>query len=95
VPSAFTRTPRPDRFRALLRSDRDADDLGRLAGFLEAKRFLDRDLVERVHRHLDVGEFDAGSVALDADFHVVINDPLYWHKNLHRSPFVSIHTNDG
>ena len=46
------------------RSDRDGDDLGRLARLLEAHRFLDGDLVERVHRHLDVGELDAGLSAL-------------------------------
>ena len=38
------------------------DDLGRLALFLEPERLLDGDLVERVHRHLDVGELDAGAV---------------------------------
>ena len=47
----------------LLRADRDRDDLGRLALLLQPQRLLDGDLVERVHRHLDVGELDAGAVA--------------------------------
>ena len=47
------------RFLRLGRADRDGDDLGRGALFLEADGFLDGDLVERVHAHLDVGEVDA------------------------------------
>ena len=77
-----------DGFRRLRGADRDADHLGRLAGLFQAQGFLDGDLVERVHRHLDVGELDARPVALDADLDVVVNDPLNWHKNLHRFPFV-------
>ena len=40
---------------------------------LPAKRFLDGDLVEWVHRHLDVGELHARTVRLDADLDVVIH----------------------
>ena len=47
------------RLLRLGRADRDRDDLGRDALLLEPDRFLDRDLVERVHAHLDVGEIDA------------------------------------
>ena len=47
------------------------------------KRLLDGDFVERVHRHLDVGEFDARPVGLDADFHVVVDNPLDGHENFH------------
>ena len=36
-----------DRLRRLRRADRDHDDLGRLAGFLEPQRLFHRDLVER------------------------------------------------
>src|SRR5439155_2237778 len=79
-----------DRLRRLRRSNGDHHDLGGLAGFLQAQGFLDRDFVERVHRHLDVGEFNARSIALDADLDVVIDHPLYWHKNLHRSSFARI-----
>ena len=88
MPSVFTRNAavgahgqrRAHRLGGLRRADRDDDHLGRLAGFLQAQRLLDRDLVERVHRHLDVGEFDAGSVGLDADLHVVIDHPLDGHR---------------
>jgi hypothetical protein len=59
------------------------DDLGRLAGFLEADRLFDGDLVKRIHRHLDVGELDAGAVRLDADLDVVIDHPLHGHQNFH------------
>ena len=47
------------RLLRLGRADRDRDDLGRDALLLQADRLLDRDLVERVHAHLDVGEIDA------------------------------------
>ena len=52
------------RLLRLGRADRDRDDLGRDALFLEPDRFLDRDLVERVHAHLDVGEIDPAAVLL-------------------------------
>ena len=43
-----------------------------------------RDLVERVHRHLDVGELDARAVGLDPDLDVEIDDPLGQRdQNLH------------
>ena len=72
-----------DRLGGLLRSDRNGDDFGRLAGFLEPDRFLDGDLVERIHRHLDVAELDAGAVGLDPDFHVLVDRPLHGHENFH------------
>jgi hypothetical protein len=68
-----------DGLRRLRRSDRHRHYLGRLAGFLETDRFFDRDLVERVHRHLDVGEFDARAIRFDADFDVEIDHPLHGH----------------
>ncbi len=40
---------------------------------LPAKRFLDGDLVEWIHRHLDVSELHARTVRLDADLDVVIH----------------------
>src|SRR5205085_7971672 len=55
----------------------------RSAFFLEPDRFLDGDLVERVHRHLDVGKLDAGPICLDADFDVEIDHPLYGHQYFH------------
>ena len=67
----------------LLRADRNRDDLGRLAGFLQPDRLFDRDLVERIHRHLDVGKLDARAVRLDADFDVVVDDPFDGHQDLH------------
>ena len=45
--------------------------------------FLDGDLVERVHRHFDVGELDPGLVRLDADLDVVIDDPLDGDERFH------------
>src|SRR5262249_7524763 len=45
--------------------------------------FLDGDLVEGIHRHLDVRQLDAAAVALDANFDVVVDDPLHGHQNFH------------
>ena len=73
----------PDGLAGLGRADRDDDDFARLAGFLLAQRLLDRDLVERVHRHLDVGEFDARPIGLDANLDVVVDHPFHGHKDLH------------
>ena len=78
-----------DRLGRLLRPDRDGDDLGRLAFFLQPDRLLDGDLVEGVHRHLDVGELDARAVGLHADLDVVIDHPLDGHQNLHASKLLA------
>src|SRR5262249_58708946 len=51
----------------------------------QAQGFLDGDLVERVHRHLDVGKLDPGLVRLDADFDVVIDDPFDRDQRFHRT----------
>ena len=64
-------------------ADRDGDDLARLAALLDADGFLDGDLVEGVHRHLDVGEVDSAPVRLDADLDVGIDDPFDGNENLH------------
>jgi RNase H-fold protein (predicted Holliday junction resolvase) len=72
------------RFLRLGRADRDRDDLARHAFFLEPDRFLDRDLVERIHAHLDIGEIDPGAVALDARLDVVVDHPLHGHEHFHR-----------
>jgi hypothetical protein len=47
-----------------------------VACLFQAQGFLDSDFVERIHRHLDVREFDTRPVALDANFDVVVNDAL-------------------
>ena len=72
-----------DGFARLRGADGDNDDLGRLARLFLVQRLLDRGLVERVHRHLHVGELDPRAVRLDADLDVVINHPLHGHENLH------------
>src|SRR6185437_9840798 len=48
------------------------------------------DFIEWIHRHLDVGEFHARSIALDKDLDVEIDHPLYRHQNLHRPSFAWI-----
>src|SRR6185437_6478420 len=75
-----------DGFGGLRRPDRHGDDLARLAGFLQPDRLFDGDLVEGIHRHLDVGQFDAGAVRLDPDLDVEIDDPLHGHENFHDLP---------
>jgi quercetin dioxygenase-like cupin family protein len=77
-----------DRSLRLGRADRDHDDLGRLAGFLQAQRFLDRDLVEGVHRHLDVGGSTPVPSGLHADLHVVIDNPFHGDQELHRNNMI-------
>jgi hypothetical protein len=52
-------------FLRLGRADGHRDDLGRDALFLQPDGFFDRDLVERVHAHLDVGEVNAAAIGLD------------------------------
>ena len=66
-------------------SDRNDDDLARLALFLEPERLLDGDLVEGVHGHLDVGQLNAAAVALDSNLDVEIDNPLDRHQNFHGS----------
>ena len=77
------------RLLRLGRADRDRDDLGRDALLLEPDRLLDRDLVERVHAHLDVGEIDARPVRLDPRLDVEIDHPLDGDQELHRSSLSS------
>ena len=71
------------RLLRLLHADGDGDDLFGLAGFLQADGLLDGDLVEGVHRHLDVGEVHTAAVRLHADLHVVVDDPFDGYENLH------------
>jgi hypothetical protein len=60
-------------------------DLGRDAFFLQPHGFLDRDLAEGIHRHLDVRQVDTGLIGLHPDLHVVIDNPFDRDQNLHRS----------
>ena len=70
-------------FLRLIRSDRDGDDFRRNALFLQTDGFFHRDFVEGVHRHLHVGQIHARAIRLHAGLHIIINDPLYGHKDLH------------
>jgi hypothetical protein len=72
-----------DGFGGLRGPDRNGDDLRRLAGFLEPERFFDGDFVEGIHRHFDVGKFDAGAVRLDPNLHILVDRPFDGHENLH------------
>jgi hypothetical protein len=63
-------------FLALLHAAGHGDDLGGHALFLQPHRFLDGDLVERVHAHLHVGDVHATAVGPDADLHIRIGDSL-------------------
>ncbi len=73
-----------DRFGCLSRANRDGDYFARLALLLEPNGFLNRDLVERIDRHLDVGEIDARTVGLHPYRDVEIDHPLDGDENLHR-----------
>ena len=65
------------------RADGDDDDLSCHAFLFQAYGFFHSDLAEGVHRHLDVGEVNAGVVRLDANFNVVIDHSFDSYKNLH------------
>ena len=60
-------------FRRLRRADRYRHP-GCLAGLSQPQGLLDGDFIDRIHRHLDVGQFDAGSLTFDADLDVVIDN---------------------
>ena len=68
---------------AFVGTDRDRDNLGRCAFFLQADRFFDRDFVKRVHAHFDVGQIDARAIGLYAGFHVIVDHPLYGDEDFH------------
>src|SRR5439155_15297238 len=72
-----------DRLLRLDGADGDGDDLGYLALLLETDDLLDGDLVEGVHRHLDIRKLDARPVGLDADLDVEIDHALYSDQNFH------------
>lgn len=71
------------RFLRLCRTDRNHDDFRDLACFLQTDRFFNRDLVKRVHRHLDVCKLNARTISLNTDLYVVIYNPLYCDKDFH------------
>jgi hypothetical protein len=64
-------------------SETDGDDFLGFAGLFQANGLFDRDLVERVHRHLEVGKIDTRAVGLHTGFQVVVDHALHWHENLH------------
>ena len=57
--------------------------LGWPQGTFASKVALDGDLVEGIHRHLDVRKFDAGAIRFHADLHVVVHHPFDGHQYLH------------
>ena len=63
----------------LLRADRDDDDFLCGALLFQTHGLLNRDLVEGVHRHLDVGKINTGTIRFDTDFNIVVNYPLNGH----------------
>ncbi len=70
-------------FLGLDRADGDGDDLFDDALFLQPNRLFHRDLAEGIHRHLDVGQVDAGLVGFHPRLHVVIDHPFHRDQNLH------------
>src|SRR5690242_1656432 len=77
------RQRRPKRLLARGDPARHGDQLGRDALLLEANGLLDRDLVERIHRHLDVRGIDAGPVRPDPYLDVEIDDAFDRNENFH------------
>ena len=60
------------------------DDLRGDSLLPETNSLLDRDLVEGIHRHLDVGRFDARSVGPHTDLDVEVDDSLGGNEEFHR-----------
>ena len=71
------------RLLRLLGTGGDGDDLVCVAGLLHPHRFLDGDLAEGVHRHLDVRGLDPGPVGLHPHLHVGIDRALDRDQDLH------------
>ena len=71
-------------FLRLLDTNRDDDDFGRHALFLQPDRLFDGNLVKGVHRHFHVRKIDTGTVRLDANLHVVVDHTFDRHQDLHR-----------
>ena len=74
-------------FLALRHAAGDGDHFSDLAGFFQAHRFFQRDLIERVHRHFDVGGIDASAVTLDADFDVIVDHAFDGYQDFHSYAF--------
>ena len=70
-------------------TDGNGDDFRHDALFLLADSFFDCDFAERIHRHFDIGEVDAGLVGLDPRLDVIIDHPLYRDEHLHDLPCAS------
>src|SRR3990167_3921492 len=70
-------------FLALGHAAGDGDDFGDDTLLLQAHGFFHRDLVKRVHAHLDVGQVHAGLVCLDAHLDVVVHHAFDGDDNLH------------
>ena len=49
--------------------------------FLQTHRLFHGDLVERVHRHLHIGDIDTRVIRLHTDLHVVVDHAFYWYQN--------------
>ena len=73
----------PQRLLAGLHAAGRRDDLRRGARFLQPHRLFDRDLVEGIHGHLDVGGLDARAVRLHAHLDVEIDHALDRHQDFH------------
>ena len=77
-----------DVFRSILEALQNKgfyiDSVDSKAGFIRANRSLVRDLVEGVHRRLDVVQLDARQIAFHQDFHIRVDDTLDWYQDLRR-----------
>ena len=80
---------RADGFRRLCGPDGNNDDFFGFAGFFQPQGLFDGDFIKGVHRHFDIGEFDAGAVRFHANFYVVVNHPFHGNKNFHSAHLLS------
>ena len=67
---------------AVIRTNRNNDDLICLAAFLDSQRLFQGDFIKRIDAHFDAICLDAGTIRLDPDTYVVIDNAFQAHKYL-------------
>ena len=79
---AAHRKPGPQLLLSVCRTNRYDYDFTRFAAFLDAQRFFQRNLIERVDAHLDAIGVHTAAVALDPNADVVVHNPFQADQNL-------------
>jgi len=73
------------RFPGIGNATGNGDHFGDFAGLFQTHGFFDGDFIEGVHRHLDVGDIDAGTIGFHADLDVEVHHAFDWDQYFHNS----------